>query len=386
LGSQHTGRDRYMELWHRVGADATRLAFLLDPDPEAARATARRAFSRCITRIQDRRSADLIDVWFRRDVVRLVARRNRVRGVRSALNRRRPEVEELRGQSAARRKLWHAFMLLPLKQRAAMVLDVFEHMPRARAADALGRSVAGTSALLARGWAGLEARLGSRPEASELGTMLALAAEPFEATSAEPAEIRKVARRARTVSAVVAICLVGGAAGGTIVASSALSTAQREAEESRISGDGEDDSSTEGGLAVGLGFRGAPGWCPDPRRALSIDSETGQDATRAAIRVAISIVKGYTNRLEHLIEVPAGAPPPRRWPGPAGAARLSVVARGFGGLNDSLTIDCGVQVADRTWITIIEDREPPWDDAVAFYVVRRPDGFKVWGSFGALGR
>jgi DNA-directed RNA polymerase specialized sigma24 family protein len=386
LGSRRRRRDGYVELWHRVGADATRLAFLLDPEPEAARDTARRAFSRCITRMQDRRSADLIDVWFRRDVVRLVARRSRAAVVRRALNRRRPEVEELRGQSADRRELWHALMLLPVKQRAAIVLDVFEHMPRARAADALGRSVAGTSALLARGWAGLEARLGSRPEASELEKLLAAATEHFEAARAEPVEIRKLGRRARTVSAVVAICLVGGAAGGTIVASSALSTAQREAEGSRISGDDEDDSSTEGGSDIGLGFRGSPRWCPDPRRALTIDTETGTDATRAAIRVAISIVKGYTNRLEHLIEVPAGAPPPRQWPAPAGAGRLSIVARGFGGLNDSLTINCGVQVADRTWIAIIEDREPPWDDAVAFYVVRRPTGFKVWGSYGALGR
>jgi DNA-directed RNA polymerase specialized sigma24 family protein len=385
LGSRRRRRDGYVELWHRVGADATRLAFLLDPDPEAARATARRAFSRCITRMQDRRSADLIDVWFRRDVVRLVARRNRVVGVRRALNRRRPEVDELPGQSAVRRELWHALMRLPVKQRAAIVLDVFEHMPRARAADALGRSVAGTSALLARGWAGLEARLGSRPEESELEKLLAAAAEHLEAASAQPVEITKLGRRARAVSAVVAICLAGGAAGGTIVASSALSTAQREADESRISGDS-DDSSREGGSDIGLGFRGSPGWCPDPRRALTIDSETGKDATRAAIRVGISIVKGYTNQLEHLIEVPAGAPPPRQWPAPAGAGRLSIVARGFGGLNDSLTIDCGVQVADRTWIAIIEDREPPWDDAVAFYVVRRPTGFKVWGSYGALGR
>ena len=383
MGSRRIRRDRYLELWRRVGDDATRLAFLLDPDPVAARATAQRSFGRCIARMQDRRSTDLIDVWFRRDVVRLVARRSRLRRLRTPLKRETSRFPDVPGVPASEGDLWRAFMMLPLKQRAAIVLDLFEHMPRAHAADALGRSVAGVEALIAHGWAGLEARLGAKPDETELERLLASAAEHFEPAPSEPLEIRKLGRRARRVSAAVAICLAGGAVGGAIAASAVLTTPE-DAEESRISGVDDDESS--GGSAVGLGFRGSPGWCPDPRRALRFNEDTGREATRTAIRVATSIVKGYTNQLGHLIEVPAGAPQARRWPAPGGAARFRVIARGLGELNDSLAIECGVQVADRTWIAIIEDAEPPANDAVAFYVVMRPTGFKVWGSFGAFER
>ena len=385
MGSRRTRGDRHLELWHRVGADAARLAFLLDPDPDAARATAERAFSRAIARIQDRRSPELIDVWFRRDVVRLVARRNRAVRLRTLLKGNASGVADPRPGSPPGRDLWRAFMLLPLKQRAALVLDVFEHMPRVRAADVLGRSVAGTTALIDRGWAGLK-HGGQEADAAELDRLLAAIAANLEPPSAEPGEIRRRARRARSASAIAAICLAGGAAAGVVAVSSALSTVQREAEEGRVGGEETSDDSGAGGSGDGLDFRGSPGWCPDPRRTLPINENTGSAATRAAIRVAISIVKGYTNQLEHLIEVPAGAPPVRRWPGPAGAARLQIVARGPGGLNDSLAIDCGVQVANRTWIAVIEDREPPAGDAVAFYVIRRPSDFKVWGSLGALSR
>jgi DNA-directed RNA polymerase specialized sigma24 family protein len=384
LGSRRTRRDRYLELWRRAGADAARLAFLLDPDPEAARAIAERSFGRCIARMQDRRSTDLIDVWFRRDVVRLVARRSRISRLRRRLKSQAPRVPDLPGVPPAGRDLWRAFMLLPLKQRAAIVLDHFEHMPRAHSADALGRSIAGTNSLIAHGWAGLEERIGAKPDETELQRLLTLAAEQFEAAPVTSGQVGKLARRARRVSAAVAICLAGGAVGGGMVASSVLSTS-RDAQESRPSG-AVDDEDSEQRSTIGLGFRGSPGWCPDPRRALRINEVTGRDATRTAIRVAIAINKGFADDLAHLIEVPAGAPPARRWPAPAAAARLSVVDRGLGGLNDSLAIECGVQVADRTWIVIIEDRVPPADDGVAFYVVMRPTGFKVWGSFGAFAR
>lgn len=374
-----------MELWHRVGSDAARFAFLLEFDAEAARDIAERAFGRCIARMQDRRSTDLLDVWFRRDVVRLVARRTRARRIRNALGREGPVKATPFDGSSSGRELWSAFTSLPLTQRAAIVLDVYEHMPRPRAADALGRSVAGTSRLIDRGWATLETRLGVRPDGPDLERLLTAAAERFEAAPADPVDVRRLARRARAFSIVVAICLAGGGVTGAIVATSALSTAQREARESRSGGDDRDEGSSEGGSTVGLGFTGAPGWCPDPRRTLTISEETGREATRVAMRVAISIVKGYTNTLAHLIEVPVGAPPPRRWAAPAGAGRLRILARGLGGLNDTLAIECGVQVADRTWIAIIEDGDPPAGDAVAFYVILRPSGFKVWGSYGALG-
>jgi len=318
-------------------------------------------------------------------VVRLVARRTLALRVRKVLGRGTPVRDELPDGSSSARELWRALMSLPLKQRAAILLDVYEHMPPARAADALGRSVAGTSSLIEHGWASLETRLGTRPDGPELERLLTAVAERFDRTPAERVDVRRLARRARVLSVVVAICLAGGGVTGAVAATSALSTAQREAEESRSGGDDRDDGSSEGESTIGLGFRGAPGWCPDPRRALSFNEETGRDATRTAIRVAISIVKGYTNQLAHLIEVPVGAPPARRWAAPAGAARLRILARGLGGLNDSLAIECGVQVADRTWIAIIEDADPPADDAVAFYVILRPSGFKVWGSYGVLG-
>ena len=383
MGTRRIRRDRYLELWRRVGVDAVCLAFLLDPDPEAANATAHRAFGRCVARMQDRRSADLIDVWFRREVVRQVARRTRRRRLRRALPGGAPAASNSPNGPSVNHELWRAFMLLPLKQRAAIVLDTFEHMPRLRVADVLGRSEAGTGSLVDRGWEGLEARLGARPDDAELERLLTVAAERFEAGSTDAREVTRIARRARWVSAVVAICLTGGAAAGAVAATTALSTSQQDADVSRTV---DDEDSSDGGSAVGLGFRGSPGWCPDPRRALPLNQDRGRDATRTAIRVAIAVVKGYTKQLDHLIEVPAGAPPARRWAAPGRAAGLRVLGRGFGGLNDSLAINCGVQVAERTWIAILEDREPPADDAVAFYVVLRPDGYKVWGSHGALGR
>jgi hypothetical protein len=256
-------------------------------------------------------------------------------------------------------------------------------MPRSWVADVIGRSEAGTSALIERGWAGLEARLGHRPDEAELERLLADIDATFEPGGVEPSEIRRRGKRARRVAAAVAVCLAGGAVTAALAASSALTQSGESASASQLD---RSDELAQGDSSFGLAFRGSPGWCPDPRRTLPVNEVVGREATRTAIRVAISIVKGYTNELAHLIEVPAGAEPVKRWPAPGGAGGLIVVARGPGGLNDSLAIECGVQVADRTWIAIIEDRLPPQDDAVAMYVLRRPTGFKVWGALGDLSR
>ena len=387
MGSGGAQRDRYVELWHRVGWDATRLAFLLDPDPEVARATAQRVFGRCLARFQDRRSAHLIDVWVRRDVVRLVARRSRARALRSVIRRRRAPTNQFpAGDPGLRVVLGQAIMGLPLRQRAALVLEVFEQMPRIQASDVLGCSVSGTGALLERGRHRLAQRLGDEPDPAVVRDVLARAADSVTVPETESVEIRRTARRAHIVSGVAGVCLMAGAAAATIATVSAISgepdAQQAQVRESRgLPG----DSVADLGSDVDLRFNAAPGWCPDPRRALEIDAKRGIEATRVALRVAIAILKEYTDQLDYLIETPAGAAPPGKWPAPGGAARLRVVDKGIGSLNDSLAVRCGVQVADRTWIAIIEDRDPPWDDAVAYYVIRRANGFRVWGSLGGLG-
>jgi hypothetical protein len=370
-----------VELWHRISGDATRLAYLLDTDADAARATARRVFSRCLARLQDRRSAYLIDVGFRRDVVRLVVRRRRWRVLHGVLGRTAMGLESPGIQLGHKRSaLWRAFAGLKTKQRAALALESYVGLARGEAADVLGCSYGGATALVDRAWDALAGHLGEVPDAGELESLLRDVATEVELPDVEPGAVRRRARRARTASAVVALCVIGALAGVT----AALATSAAEE-------DPDDDRTTDrGGTQVriltepedGLSFVGAPAWCPDPRGTRSVDRSDERDVALVAERVAMSLVNDYADRLAHLIEVPDGAPPLARWPVNPSPAGLRVVGSGPGIANDTLGDLCGPAVAARSWIIILQDPFPPRGDAVAFYVLRRADGFKVWGTFG----
>ncbi len=148
------GREGLAELYQRHGPDALRLAYLLTGDRSLAEDLTQEAFARMVGRLAHLRDRASFGPYLRRTVVNL-----------SRMHFRRIRVERayLRSQEHTlspaptepdpdlREDLWRAVLGLPERQRAAIVLHVYEQVSEQEAADIL-RCRAGTyRSLVSRG-------------------------------------------------------------------------------------------------------------------------------------------------------------------------------------------------------------------------------------------
>jgi RNA polymerase sigma-70 factor (sigma-E family) len=143
------------ELYERHAPAAVRLAFLITGDRERSRDIAQDAFARVAGRFRHLRFPDAFDAYLRRTVVNLCASRFR----HERVEREYLEREGARMRDAAselpdvglRDELSQALRMLPVRQRAAVVLRYYEDLGEEGVANALGCSVPAARSLLVRG-------------------------------------------------------------------------------------------------------------------------------------------------------------------------------------------------------------------------------------------
>ena len=143
------------ELYERHSRAAVRLAYLITGDPELSRDIAQDAFVRIAGRFRHRRFPDAFDAYLRRTVVNLCSshfRKQRVERAYADRARALGEPEASEGTDLdLRDDLAAALLLVPVRQRAALVLRHYEDLSEADVASALRCSVPAAHALIVRG-------------------------------------------------------------------------------------------------------------------------------------------------------------------------------------------------------------------------------------------
>lgn len=130
--------------------------------------------------------------------------------------------------------------------------------------------------------------------------------------------------------------------------------------------------------------RGAFESCPDLEGTLPVDSRRSESAVNAAVKFDSALVKHQDAAIERFadpsIDDPASAP----WASTLEAEELQVI-RSEAATDDRLvTFGCGDDVAERSWAVTLTDNNRLKSDSMGsatLYLVRRAEGWKVWGSY-----
>jgi RNA polymerase sigma-70 factor (sigma-E family) len=154
---------RLAQLYVQHAPDAIRVAYLLTGERALAEDLVQEAFVRLAGRFTDLRNPDAFPGYLRKTVVNLSRMHFRRRKVeRAYLEREReqpiaaeppPEVEEYESMK-------RALLLLPERQRAALVLRFYEDLSERDTAEILGCRSGTVKSLVFRGLASLRAELG----------------------------------------------------------------------------------------------------------------------------------------------------------------------------------------------------------------------------------
>lgn len=154
LGARAEGRlaDLYRE--HVPGA--VRLAWLITGNEAQAEDLAHDAFIRVAGRFGDLRDPAAFGPYLKRTVVNLANswfRRRRLERAYLEIQSRTPELHQptVEHDPAEREDMWRRLMVLPPRQRAAIVLRFYEDMTEQQAADVLGCPVGTVKSLVSRG-------------------------------------------------------------------------------------------------------------------------------------------------------------------------------------------------------------------------------------------
>ncbi len=152
------GGGRLAELYARHAAEAIRLAYFLTGDRLLAEDLVQDAFVKLAGRLVHLRDPGAFDAYLRRTVVNLA---------NSSFRRKRVEREYLRRSASEpaaiadapdadrRDELWTDLQRLTARQRAAIVLRIYEDLPEARVAEILGCRPGTVRSLVSRGLAQL---------------------------------------------------------------------------------------------------------------------------------------------------------------------------------------------------------------------------------------
>jgi len=148
------GEGRLAELYRRHAPEAIRLAYMLTGDRQLAEDLVQDAFVKLAGRLAHLRDPGAFPAYLQRTVVNLV---------NSHLRRKRLERAYLRRATAEapttmatpdtdrRLELWADLQRLPSRQRAAVVLRIYEDLPERQVADILGCRPGTVRSLVSRG-------------------------------------------------------------------------------------------------------------------------------------------------------------------------------------------------------------------------------------------
>jgi RNA polymerase sigma-70 factor (sigma-E family) len=160
--SSRTEGGRLGELYLRHADDAVRLAYLITGDRHLAEDLVQDAFIRMAGRLVHLRDPDAFEAYLRRTVVNLANSHFRHRKVERGYverQQRLPAIEGVEHDLDTREDLWRRLQRLTQRQRAAIVLRVYEDLSEPRVAEIMGCRVGTVKSLVSRGLALLRADL-----------------------------------------------------------------------------------------------------------------------------------------------------------------------------------------------------------------------------------
>lgn len=142
--------------------EAERFAYLLTGDRELARDIAQDAFVRLLSRFRNRTSPEGFGAYLRSTIVNLVRdhwRRRRTAAMYAVMLWHKEEPVEPFPAVDQRDELWESLQVLPVRQRAVLVLRYYEDLSEAQVAVVLGCSVGAVKGLVTRATQAMRERL-----------------------------------------------------------------------------------------------------------------------------------------------------------------------------------------------------------------------------------
>jgi RNA polymerase sigma-70 factor (sigma-E family) len=149
---------RLADLYARHAAEAIRLAYMLTGDRQLAEDLVQDAFVKLSGRLVHLRDPRSFDAYLRRTVVNLsnsYLRRKRLERAYLARNAAEPPIAQDAPDIGRRDELWGRLQQLPVRQRTAIVLRIYEDLPELQVADILRCRPGTVRSLVSRGLAEL---------------------------------------------------------------------------------------------------------------------------------------------------------------------------------------------------------------------------------------
>lgn len=352
---------------HRVPS-LTAFVYHLCGDQLLARKIAQRVVLRSLVTWRDVRDGQAFELRLRGRAALALARRERLRRI---LRRRSDEGSRLLPRDEPSR-IWFG---LPSMRRAVLTLLVVEERSVSQAAVALDRSEAAI-----RGAArDASRRMGYADLAHMDGLREMLARSQNRSEAPDPAS--RWTGWQRGVTAALFIALLGMGSVAAVELSSAV--AGGDLEERTLAARRAAVDLTTPDRALNVTRRSTFQWCPDVNGVLPFDETAAADAADVALRFNIALVRDRDDVLAALVDHSATTLDPDNW-GHTLLARgieitFSAPARGDG----RAQMGCGTVVAQRSWKVVMHDAtRTATAGLAAYYLVKRDDGWKVWGSYG----
>ncbi len=145
---------RLADLYSRHAAEAIRLAYMLTGDRQLAEDLVQDAFVKLAGRLVHLRDPGAFDAYLRRTIVNLTNSYFRRKRLERAYLRRSAAEPLILGDApdiGRRDELWTRLQSLPARQRAAIVLRIYEDLPELRVAEILGCRPGTVRSLVSRG-------------------------------------------------------------------------------------------------------------------------------------------------------------------------------------------------------------------------------------------
>jgi RNA polymerase sigma-70 factor (sigma-E family) len=153
---------RLAELYAMYSDRAVRLAYLLTGDMALAEDLVQDAFVKLAGRFADLRDQRAFEAYLRKTVVNLARmhfRRKRLERSYADREMQEPRPDVALPDVATHEQMKQALLLLPARQRAALVLRYYEDLPEAQIADILRCRPGTVRSLISRGVAALRPRM-----------------------------------------------------------------------------------------------------------------------------------------------------------------------------------------------------------------------------------
>ena len=358
------GEQRLAETLLDHASLASCLADLLTGDARRAEILAHRALDDAAIRRLDLHRRDALELYIVRRLIALCPPDGR------------PPPELASGMEAGER----AFFGLARRRRMAAALALGLGLSDLGVAEVLRcseRTARGLRERAVREWGRLS---GAGPAAEErLRGILERRAREAPTVSLGPREVRRLGRTRRLVAVatpvLAALVAVGSGAGGRALLSE-RSTAPPEAVRA---------PSSERLISAEPLPLNSFGWCPDVGRARPFGRRPARSAARAAARFNMALLRKDVRTLAALVDdIPhAASLNPRRWEGTKTGRGLAATSSSSASSDGRAVVGCGQRVAARTWKVVLRDAAAGQGGAgyASFYLVRRPAGWKVWGSY-----